>query len=82
VQDLLAPAVRGGQLVLGQSLVGGLLERERREQVLAHDPVLELGRLAEHVDQRFPVLDHERSLGRRRASARGDQLGETSATAG
>ncbi len=79
---LRAPAVHRGQLGLGQPLVGGLLEREGGEQVLAHDPVLELGRLAEHVDQRLAVLDHEWSLGRRRTPACGDQLRETSATAG
>jgi hypothetical protein len=33
-----------------------------REQVLAHDPVLELRGLGEHVDQRLAVLDHERRL--------------------
>ena len=37
-----------------------LLERERREQVLEHDEVLELGRLAERVDQRLAVLEAPR----------------------
>ena len=61
-QDLPLPAGDGGQLVRGQPLVLRFLERERGEQVLAHDPVLEFGRLAQHVDQGFAVLDDERGL--------------------
>ena len=62
VRDRGPPAVDRRQLAAGQSLVLALLERERREQVLAHDPVLELGRLAQHVDQRLAMLDHKRRL--------------------
>src|SRR5262249_2671366 len=62
----------------GQSLILALLEREGREQVLAHDAVLELGSLAEHVDQRLAVLDHERRLGRRLATARGEDVRQPS----
>jgi hypothetical protein len=57
------PAVDGRELALRQPFIGALFERERGEQVLTHDPVLELGRLAEHVDQRLAMLDHERRLG-------------------
>jgi hypothetical protein len=76
VGDDLAPALHGRQLVLGQPLVGALLEREHGEQVLEHDPVLQLSGLVEHVDQRLAMLDHERRLGRRLAAARLDHLGE------
>ena len=44
----------------GQALLDPLLERERREQVLEHDEVLQLRGLAERVDQRLAVLDAAR----------------------
>jgi hypothetical protein len=43
-------------------LVRSVLEAERGEQVLAHEGVLEFGGLADHVDQRFPMLDDELGL--------------------
>src|SRR4029077_16257986 len=58
------------------SFVGGLLQAERGVQVLAHDPVLELRGLAEHVEQRLAVLDDERLFRRRQAAPSGDSLGE------
>jgi hypothetical protein len=39
--------------------------------------VLELGRLAQHVDQRLAVLDDKRCLGRREATARCYDLGQS-----
>ena len=76
VRDRGPPAVDRRQLAPCQPLVLALLERERREQVLAHDPVLELGRLAQHVDQRLAMLDHERRLGRGLPTPRREHLGE------
>jgi hypothetical protein len=74
-----APPLDGGPAVLVEALVGGLLEGEGGVEVLAHDPVFELGRLAQHVDQRFPVLDHERRLGRGAAAPGGEHAGERAA---
>jgi hypothetical protein len=51
--DLPAPAGDGLELLGGEAFVDALLERERREEVLAHDPVLDLGGLAQHVDERL-----------------------------
>src|SRR6266571_2653706 len=76
VEDVLAPALDRLRFGGGEALVGGLLQAERRVQVLAHDPVLELRRLAEHVEQRLAVLDDERGLGRSQAAPRGDDLGQ------
>ena len=56
-QERLAPAVDRGKRLGRQPLVDLLLERERREQVLEHDQVLELGGLPERVDQRLAVLE-------------------------
>ncbi len=81
-QDLPLPARDGGQLVRGQALVPGFLERERGEQVLAHDPVLEFGRLAQHVDQGFAVLDDERGLRGRGPAPGFQQTGQRSLAAG
>jgi hypothetical protein len=39
------------------------LEREGSEEVLAHDAVLKLRRLAQQVDQRLAVLDDKRASG-------------------
>jgi hypothetical protein len=44
VGDRAPPAGDGLQLLAREPLIRALLERKRREQVLAHDPVLELGR--------------------------------------
>ena len=76
VRDLLAPSGHRRELPLRQSLLGGLLERERREQVLAHDAVLQLGGLAQHVDQRLAVLDHEGCLRGGLATPGGEDLCE------
>lgn len=78
MRDLLAPAAYHLHLDTGEAFVGALLEREGGEEVLAHDGVLELGGLAEHVDQRLTMLDHKRSLGRRLTAPRGDDLGQSS----
>jgi hypothetical protein len=76
VRDLLAPSLDGFLLVCGEALVLRLLQAEGRVQVLAHDAVLEFGGLAEHVDQRLAVLDHERGLGRRQTAPGRDDLRE------
>jgi hypothetical protein len=55
-QQGLPPALHRRELLRRQALVHLLLERVRRELVLEHDQVLQLGRLAERVDQRLPVL--------------------------
>src|SRR5919197_5812721 len=54
-----------------------LLERERREQVLAHDPVLELGGFVQHVDERLAMLDHEGRLGLGTSASGCQHRGET-----
>jgi hypothetical protein len=66
----------GDDLLLrrGQAFVWRILQREGGEEILAHDAVFELGRLAQHVDQRFPVLDDERRFGRGLPAAYGEQL--------
>ena len=63
-QERLSPSLDRTELVFAQPLIGGALQRERREQVLAHQRVLELGGGAEHVDQRLAVFDHQRSVAR------------------
>ncbi len=57
LQEGLAPALGGGERLGREPLLDLLLEREGREQVLEHHEVLELGRLAERVDQCLPVLE-------------------------
>jgi len=64
-----SPKWLASERVRGPSLVSALLKGEDREQVLAHDPVLQLRGPAEQVDQRLAVLDHERRLRRRGAAA-------------
>ena len=78
VADVLAPALDRLRLFGAQALGFGLLQRERGVQVLAHDAVLEFGRLAQHVVQRLAVLDHQRRLGRGQPAARRDHLCEPS----
>jgi hypothetical protein len=63
----------------GEPFVGALLEQERREHVLAHDPVLDLGGVAHHVNQRLAMLDDERHLGLRPSAARRQDLREATA---
>src|SRR5262247_3900224 len=55
-----------------------LFEREGSEQVLTHEPVLELSRLAQHVDQRLAMLDQKRSFGRREATPQSYDLSQPS----
>ena len=76
VGDLLAPSSDGLFFFRGQAFGLRLLQAEGGVQVLAHDAVLEFGGLAEHVDQRLAVLDHERRLGRGQAAPGRDHLGE------
>ncbi len=76
VGDRGAPALDGLVLLGGEPLLLRLLQAEGGVQVLAHDAVLELGRLAQHVDQRLAMLDHERGLGRSQAASAGDHLRE------
>jgi len=76
VEDVLAPSSDRLFFAGGEALAGGLLQAERGVQVLAHDPVLELRGLAEHVDQRLAVLDDERRFRRRQAAPCGHYLGE------
>ena len=82
VRDDLAPAPGGGHFFGREALALILLEGERREQVLAHDAVLQFGGLAQHVDERLAVLDHERCLRRGQAAPGGDDLREPSALGG
>ena len=62
-EDRRAPAVHRLELLGGEALIGALLHREGREEVLAEDRVLELGGLAEQVDELLAVLDDDRRLG-------------------
>ena len=57
LEQRLAPALDRDELLRRQALADVLLERERGEQVLEHDQVLELRGLAERVDQRLAVLE-------------------------
>jgi hypothetical protein len=63
-EDDLPPSENRVEFLGRQSLGLVLLEREACEQVLAHDAVLELRRLAQHVDQRLTLLDDKGCLGR------------------
>ena len=76
VQDHPPPTGDRIQLLVCQPFIELLLERERREQVLTHDSVLELGGLTEHVNQCLAMLDHERRLGRGLSAASRENLGE------
>ena len=62
-QDRRAPAVHGRELLGGEPLVDPLLHREGGEEVLAEDGVLELGGLAQEVDELLAILDDDRWLG-------------------
>src|SRR6187397_692059 len=77
MRDHPPPAVGGLGLVGSESLLLGLLEREGGVQVLAHDSVLELCRLVEHVDQRLSVFDHERRLVVCLTATDGDEMCES-----
>jgi hypothetical protein len=79
VGDRAPPSGDGVELLGSEPFVGALLERERREQVLAHDRVLDLGGLAQHVDQRLAMLDDERRLRLRPSAARRQDLREAPA---
>jgi len=59
-----------------------LLEGKGREEVLAHDAVLKLRRLAQHVDQCLAMLDDKRSLRRGKPAARSYELSEPSLPGG
>ena len=76
----LAPALDGGKRLRRQSFVDILLERKRREQVLEHDQVLELGGFPERVDQRLAVLEPS-TLAATRAPADGEDTGQRSVRA-
>ena len=80
VRDHAAPARDRLELGIAQALVSALLEREGGKQVLAHDPVLELGGLTEHVNQGLAMLDHERGLRRRQPTPRRDHLRQPTPT--
>lgn len=75
------PALGQCRLLLGDALARVTLERERREQVLADDQLLELGRLGERVDQRLAVFDAQLWLGvdAGRSVSRDERLGQRSA---
>src|SRR5204862_457143 len=60
-EDTLPPPDRL-HLRRSQALTHVVLEAEGGKQVFAHDHVLELRRFAEHVDQLFPVFDHNRAF--------------------
>jgi hypothetical protein len=68
LEDRLPPAADRPVLLGRQAFVAGPLQREGRVEVLAHDPVLELGGLAQEIDERIAVLDHD---GRLRGRERG-----------
>ncbi len=81
LQQGLPPALDRCERLGGQSLADVLLERERREEVLEHDQVLELGRLPERIDQRLPVLEpRPRSV--TPPPADGEDVGQRSVRAG
>ena len=57
------PRLHPRELLRGETLAGGALERELRVQVLAHQAMLDLAGLAEQVDKLFPALHLQRRLG-------------------
>jgi len=57
LEEGLAPALDGRERLGRQVLLDPLLERGRREDVLEHHEVLELGGLAERVDQGLPMFE-------------------------
>ena len=61
-QDRRPPPLHRLELVLAQPGPGLRLEAEGGVQVLAHEPVLELGRLAEEVGELLAVLDDDLRL--------------------
>jgi hypothetical protein len=63
------PALDRHQLVLAHALVDAVLEAECGEEVLAHQAVLQLSRLADHVDERLAMLDDQARLGGGRLDA-------------
>ena len=62
IHQAVTPALDELHLFGAQSLALRLLEREGGEQVLAQDQVLELGRLAERVDQRLAMIEQHRAF--------------------
>ena len=63
-QDHRPPPLDRLQLGLSQARPHLRAQAERREQVLGHEAVLELGRLAEQVRQLLAVLDDDPSVAR------------------
>jgi hypothetical protein len=57
--DHTLPAPHSLRLLGGQPFVGALLQAESREEVLAHQQMLQLRRLAQEKDQLFAALDHQ-----------------------
>ena len=73
----LAPALDRCELIRGQAFALALFERERGEEVLEHDQMLELRRLAERVDQGLAVLQTDLGTGGL-PPACGEHVGERS----
>ena len=64
-----------------QTFLGARLDREGSEQILTHDALLEFRGLAEHVDERFSVLDNKRRFGSGTAAAKREHLRQPSGSA-
>jgi hypothetical protein len=64
LDEHLFPGGHLGQLLDAQPLISAALEGELGEQVLTHQPVLQLTGLGEQPDELLAVLDPQRRLDR------------------
>ncbi len=79
VDQLPTPAPRRVELILRETFVVAILEREGGVEVLAHHQLLERGGLAERPDQRLAVLQDHRRLARDGAAACREELHQPAA---
>jgi hypothetical protein len=62
LEDRPPPSLDRTHLPVVDAFGGRLLQPEAREQILATDGVLDLGRLDEHVDERVAMLDDDAAV--------------------
>ena len=74
-----APPIDRRELLRCQALLDTLLQTEARIEVLAHDPMLELGGLGQQIPEMLTMLDDDRWLAH---SAQHNDRGRRSSAAG